>query len=179
MDLYIGNLTRQNVEFAYRVIDENSGIRMQRIPIGRQIRVAGNLNQPQIDSIVEHHAKYGMRPVSEVKSSKSFVGLCYSDRPISVNSIMLGMELNNGVLIARGKAMRQEAAVAAHNTIEHNMAETQIGNLQDFKVTIEQEERKGGAGEFDAAPVAEATRVTRRENPDAPQPRRGKRKAAA
>lgn len=184
MKLYIGNLTRQRVEFAYRVIGEAGGIRMQAIQIGRQIQVAGDLNQPQIDAIVEHHSKYGMIPVADIKRNKHFAGLCYSiDRPISADNIMLGLDLNIGVLVERGKAMRQEAAVAAHNNIEQHMDETQIGNLQDFKVTVEQEERKGGAGEFDAPPVAEATRVTRRDNPDAPrdEPRRriGKRKAAA
>jgi len=172
MKLYIANLTRQNVEFAYR-LPESTGVRTQHIPIGAQIRISGELSNADVDSIIEQHRKYGMIPAEEIKNKKGFAGLAYSvDKSVAAAGIEMALHSNTTVLLDRGKANRERVAVAANNMLERSLTESGIpGNLDHTDVTIVEDDRKNPTGE-EGAPVAEALRVTRDES----EPPRGRRK---
>lgn len=158
MQLYIGNATRQIVEFVYR-LPETPGARNQSVPIGGQVRVSGDLSRVQIDAIIDQHAKYGLVHVDAIDRTKPFIGLCYSvDRPISSDKLGRAMNHNMEVLTNLGKQFRQEAAVAENNRIEQHIAEEKMPiNLKDFEVSIVEESRKDSP----APQFAEGIRVSK------------------
>lgn len=117
MKLYISNCTQQVQDFVYR-LPETSGTRTQRIDIGGQIIVSGDLNPTQIDSILDQHAKYGLVSVDEVDRTRPFIGLCFSvDKPVIMDKVRRAMEHNTTVLNDRGRQLREEAAIFVNNQI--------------------------------------------------------------
>jgi|SRR5580765_1190204 len=168
MRLYIGNCTQQIVELPYRVI-ESAGVRFQKIGIGQQTPISGDLNQPQVDYIIEQLSKYGLMEFSEVKSTRGHVGLVYSvDKPIPSITLEYGMRQNKNVLINKGKETRKLAAVAINNAIETNLAENELANLDKLEVSIVEEDNpRGNTVDEDTGSrtIAEAVRVTRNEAP--------------
>jgi hypothetical protein len=152
-------------------------MRIQRIGIGRQIQVAGDLNTPDIDAIVKQHKKYGLIPVSEVKNIRTFTGLCYSvDRPISIDNIMLAMDRNTRILVERGKEFRKQAAVSASNLIDHHLAEANNpSTLETLEMSVVQEEKPN---QENVDMVAEGIRVTNKQidGQAPPPPRKRNRK---
>ena len=170
MHLFIANATRQNFHFVYRVPESNK-LREQTIPIGGQVRIAGDLNQHEIEAIIGQHRKYGLVPVQEVDRTKAFVGLCYSiDKLISVDKLGRAMSHNNDVLVARGKEIRQHAAVASNNALEASLAETQLPEqLRSMDMEIIEENHDD---RDETKPVAEGIRVSR--EGEAPTRRRRK-----
>lgn len=162
--LFIANVTKQLVQFAYRV-PERQGVVVQPIPIGGQIKVTplggkDDLSTPEIDAIIDQHRKYGLIPVEEVDSSKvPFCGMCYSvGKPITVDRLHKAMKRNEDALEEQGKVIRQEAAVAVNNQIEGTIGE----NLRQLEMSITEEEPRGGYSE-DHTPLGEGVRVIRSE----------------
>ena len=186
MKLYVANLTAQKVVFAYLMPDEHGkltggGHRTQDIPIGGQVVVAGDLTKEQIDAIIKHHRKYGMRSQDEIAARRStFVGVCYSiDRPVTTASIRNGLETNLTVLTEAGKQYRTEAAVAVSNAMEMQLQDQgRPEGLKELAMSLVEEEPSGGYRS--EKPVGEGVIVTR--DGDAPtrgQRRRGQQRAAA
>lgn len=181
MHLYIGNASRQNVAFMYRVL-ESTGIRTQHIPIGSQVKISGDLSSDEIEYIVGQHRKYGLTPADEIDRKREFVGTVYSvGKPIPYNKIMDAMNRNIFVLVERGKQIRQEAAIAEAVKIENDLVQTgRPESLSSFEATIV-EENPGGRNAGPA--MSEGLRVTRNANPDGSPKEtaktgRGRRKAA-
>jgi hypothetical protein len=161
-ELYIGNISKQVYQFAYRS-PERPGVIVQTIPIGGQIRVSPNgthidLSTPEIDSILDQHRTYGMVSIDEVNVSQSpFSGLCYSiGKQISVDKLRRAMLKKEEALKNYGQQLRREAALAVNSQIEE-----QIGApLRQLEMSFQEEEpRSGYADELDH--VAEGVRVTR------------------
>lgn len=144
MQLYVANCTKQDHDFTYR-IPEEAGVKKQKIPAGTQIPVfAKGLNKMQIDSVVEHHAKYGLVSFDEIDRTRPFVGLCYAvDRPIPINSILKAMEHNDGVLTKLGQQIRKDAAVATNAAI----VDGTDANLRSLEMSVVEEESPNGAPE--------------------------------
>src|SRR3974390_1318278 len=91
MDLYIGNATKQEQQFCYRV-PEDGRLRVQDIHVGTQIKVSGELTAQQIDAIVDQHRMYGLIPAAEAGKVKDFAGLCYSvGKPIQIDKLQLAI----------------------------------------------------------------------------------------
>ena len=140
MKMYVANCTQQVQNFIYR-LPETAGTRQQEIGIGSQIQISGDLNQKQIDAIVAQHSIYGMIRADEVDRTRAFVGICYAvDRKVDVDSIRRAAIHNQDVLQERGKQLRAEAAIAAHNKIN----EEDPGNpLKQLDVQITEEAKDG------------------------------------
>jgi hypothetical protein len=173
MRMYVGNCSQQVQDFYYRVPEEaqgrSSGLRMQKIDVGSQVIISGNLSTPQIESIVAQHAPYGLIRVDEIDRTRPYIGLCYDvDRPIPVNKLKYAIEHNREVLIKRGEEIRKETAVAVNQQLE----EVAPG-LTKSEFTL-QEEKTGTGPEHE--PLNEALRVTRYEGGPPPEaPRRKQR----
>jgi hypothetical protein len=171
VQLYVANVTKQVVQFAYRAV-EKSGVVVQTIPIGGQVLIAPqgsktDLSTPEIDVILDQHRKYGLVAIEEVESSKiPFHGMCYSiGKPISVERLHRAMKRNEDALEALGKQIREEAAVAVNNQIEGTIGE----NLKQLEMSITEEEPRGGYSE-DHEPLGEGVRVIRQTEGGAPLP---------
>lgn len=131
MKMYIANCTNQVQEFIYR-LPEVASIRSQPINIGRQILIAGNIGQEDVDAIIAQHSKYGFQSVQEVEQKSNagqrpFVGLVYQmDKPVSLEKIRRVLLLNHNVLIVRGREQRKAAAVAASDAINQQTEGTPL-----------------------------------------------------
>lgn len=175
-ELYIGNVSKQIHQFAYRAL-ERQGVIFQTIPIGGQIRVAPNgsktdLTAQEIDYIVDQHRSYGMVRIDEIDTIGPFSGLCYSiGKALSVERLHRAMKKKEEQLIMQGKKMRQEAALAVNSQIEEQIG----GPLRQLEMSFTEEEPRGGYAD-DADQLAEGIRVTRsQEGISADQGRRGRR----
>jgi hypothetical protein len=160
--LYVANVTKQIVQFAYR-LPERQGVIIQPIPIGGQVKISPlggreDLSTPEIDAILDQHRKYGLIPVGEIDSSKTpFHGMCYSvDKPISVDKLHRAMTRNEDALEQLGKDIRKEAAIAVNNQIEGTIGE----NLRQLEMSITEEEPRGGYPDTHE-PLGEGVRVIR------------------
>jgi len=181
MDLYVANCTNQPHIFAYKVPEYAAPFSVP-IPQGGQIKVpapAGGFNVHQINYIVDHHARYGMRKFDEIDRA-NFVGLVYAvDRPVALGVIQKALEHNLSVLTDRGNQNRRDAAIAADSQI----VDAYRGSGLVPPAVIDR-----GASEF------EITEVETKSNPSpemgqqrirvdragaAPEPRRGRRGRAA
>lgn len=171
MKLYIANCTKQAYHLASR-IPEMTGIKIAEIEIGGQRQIAGELNQPQINAIIDQHRIYGLASVEEFKRLKEFVPLIYSEgRPVSADIIRQVMALNNGVLVQRGRDMRQQAAVAANEAISEITPA-----LERLEMSVVEESR-GDLTEGD--PMAEGVRVEREAGQPKPVRKGGRPRKAA
>lgn len=140
--MYVLNCTRQNQEFWYR-LPESDKLLHQLIPIGGQIQVAGELNTPDIDAIIEQHARYGMVAYSEIDKYKPFIGYCYQlDKRFGdiAAALQRGFDHNDMVLEERGQQLREEAAVAINESIEAQRAPARLTALE---MTVEEEGDEG------------------------------------
>lgn len=174
MDLYIANLTKQNIDFAYRVPEEK-GARLQNIKVGSQIKITGpgGLNTKQVDAIINQNRKYGLIGVEEIDKTKPFAGMCFSvDSPVSIAKIERAISHNTKVLVERGQEMRQQAAVAEARRIEdHLTEESSPASLRNYEMSVVEENHSGASG---LDPVAEGTRVNRTTDEGGrPSPQRG------
>lgn len=131
--MYVANCTNQAQDFIYR-LPEVPAPRVQRIEIGRQILISGDLSQKDVEAVVSHHARYGLIKVSEIDRTRPFVGLCWDEKPISVERVKRLWLHNQGVLTQRGKDQRQAAAVAANNAVE----EQTPGALKSLELMVEE-----------------------------------------
>lgn len=124
MRMYVGNPTKQNHEFVYWVPNARSA-RVQRIPVGGQVCISGELDRDAVDMIVQHHAPYGLAAASEVEYAKDFVGLCYSiDKPIAAATLTKVMVHNERVLAEQGREIRRQTSVAGNEALQRNAMES-------------------------------------------------------
>lgn len=150
MKMFIANCTKQVQDFHYRLPE--SGVRMQRIEIGQQVQLAGDLSQPGVDAIVDHHKRYGMKSVDDARKARGqFTGLCYSfDKPVKIDDMQIVLQKNDDVLTTRGQTLRKEAAVATSAAITQN----QGSGLKALETSIVEQPKDGGEPE-----VQEGVRV--------------------
>ncbi len=154
MNIYVANCTKQIQEFVYRV-PEARGARVQKIPIGGQVKLSGDFVPAGVDSIVAQADKYGFVRVDAIDRTKAFVGLCYSvDKPVPVEAIQVAIKRNDGVLEERGRENRLEAAIAVNNALEEQ-------HENYLKLDMEVVEENQDKHEGDGAVVAEGVTVDR------------------
>ena len=170
MHLYIANMSKQDIIFQYRLVEEN-GVKQQRIPMLQQQRIAGDLTPVQLEGILEQHRKYNIVKWDEVDRARGLVTLCYSvDKPVNLNKIKALVEHNQAELVERGVRLRKEAAIMADHVISHPDPDHSVGP----GVSVEMVERPAKRG--DATEIEETIRVVK-PGVTTPAPKRGKRAA--
>lgn len=177
-ELYVGNVSKQIVQFAYRAL-ERPGIVLQTIPIGGQIRVSPDgrridLTSTEIDFIVDQHRTYGLTSVDEFDKAGPFSCLCFQiGKPISAEKLRRAMDKRETGLGDFGKKLRQEAALAVNSQIEE-----QIGApLRNLEMSFTEEEPRGGYSD-DMDHISEGVRVTRLSEHGPPVADTGRRRRA-
>lgn len=175
--LYVGNATRQTCMFSYCVIKGGTP-RTQSIPPGAQVRISGDLLPSQVDYIVRQHAKYGIIAADAANQARGFRGICYSiGKPIAAVKLTMLLETNHSALVAAGREIREQNAVAQSGVIDQVLAENDRPEaLKSMEFTIQQEERDPNNSE---PQFSEGFRVIRGGADQSPTPsRRGRRRAA-
>jgi hypothetical protein len=161
MKMFVANGSHQIIDFQYR-LPEVKNYRQQTIPIGGQIRIAGELSQKDIDLIVEHHTIYGMVHFREISDHKDiFIPYIYSvENYMSSDTIAELIVQNREFNDEQGKKQRQAAALTVNNMIEETISDT----LKNFEMTVVEQDSKDRN-----ATVSEGIRVTRDREKGAPQ----------
>jgi len=181
-DLFIGNATKQNMVFAYAVRRETGDmhVRSQPIPVGQQVKIAGDLSSDDIDWIIKQHAKYGLVAADTIDKARAFHGTCYSiGKPITAARLTYMIEYNMSKLVDQGIEIRRTNAVAQNNNVIRALDEAgRQESLNALRITVQQER----ADPNNSVPqMAEGLIVTDNMsmNPNAPpaQPAVGKKRA--
>ena len=121
-DLHIANISTQDHDFVFS-LPENKRHHMRKIPAGGQI-VLKDISPEAAKAIIDHHATYGMRDVAKISREKAYAGLCYSEKPIKYEGIADAIEHNMNQLEEEGKRLRDQAAVAADQSLIQNAPDT-------------------------------------------------------
>ena len=174
--LYIGNATRQILNFQYRVSKE-APLREQVIPSGEQVKISGELTPAQVDYIVQKQAKYGVVAADTIDQARGFIGVCYSiGKPITSVRLTLLMQKNHEALVGLGRSIREQAAIAQNNMLETALIENgRPERLTELEITVQQERKDP---EHDLPQFSEGFRVIRG-GVDAPRPKKARGRRAA
>lgn len=173
--LYIGNATRQNLEFHYRIAKDAPAWN-QPIPAGTQIRIPKDLTPAQSDYVVRQMSKYGIVAADSIDQARGFHGTCYAiGQPIKGMKLALLMEHNLGELVKMGREIREQTAVAQNNMLETTLIENgRPERLTQMDLTIQQEDHDARNS---VPQLSEGFRVVRGSDRPAPQPKSRRRAA--
>jgi hypothetical protein len=178
--MWVANCTTQVWEFAY-TLPGGKRSRRQIIEVGRQIRLAGELSPLDIQAIVRQWERYGLRPITEVKSLRDYTGLIFSlDGPINPEKYVKPVLIvNHDVLEERGRQQRIEAGIASAAQLSES-AKAAGMPMGDLEVSIIEDEHTDGT----EPTFAETVKITRKTSKTKPTVetrtvQAGKRKQAA
>ena len=143
MKMYIANCTTANQDFQARIPE--AGVVRQLIPSGEQILIPTDLNTLQIEAIVQQHAPYGLININEIERTNNFTGQVYSlDKKVDMDRVRRVLEKNFSVLDARGKKIRQEAAVAVNDAVERQVQNTGAhSTIREMEFSVQEVEKNG------------------------------------
>ena len=174
MHVYIGNATKQVLQFCYRV-PERKGAIVQTVPILGQTRLSVDMDRPQIDALIEQWAKYGLVEITEAdRIQGEFEGFLLSvGKPIPAEKLKRAAVKKDDVLGRRGEVLRREAALAMVNTIE---AESGGRQARQYEISVSEIEPEQGFANPRDKHIAEGFRIVT-DNPGPRPGRRGRRSA--
>jgi hypothetical protein len=163
-DVFIGNATKQILEFAYKLPERK--LVTQRVGVFKQVRLAVDCSQKDIDAIFEQWGKYGLVNATEIESvRKDFEGYLISvGKPIASEKLARATHYREDVLVERGKQLRKDAAIAMMNTIENETGQI----AKNYEVSVAEIEPRAGFTNPDDSHVAEGFRAEREERPQSP-----------
>jgi hypothetical protein len=148
--LFIANLTKQHQHFLYSVPEGDGDDRtyqsmQEYIDIGSQVQLPDTLTQAQLDIIVQHHSRYGMKPYDEARKIRDFTGLCYRfEEPVPMNDqgfIDDIVKSNNHTLDERNDKRRELTTVAINDRLRR---EASGSRAPLRRVEVEQVEETDG-----------------------------------
>ena len=156
--LYIANCMKQTYDFTYRVPGEDMHtlrkLNTVTIPPGTQARVHIEASLTVLDAIIEQHRNYGLVPLSEMVTTRGFVGICYSfDKPVPLDQLEYAIDHNNGVLFDRGTQQREAAAMVVDQALEATIGQTIGQPLRAVEIEV--------AEDSDSPKLSSALRVSR------------------
>ncbi len=138
--LYVANTSKQHNHFYYR-LPEDPVARYEEIRIGTQARIGGDLSHEVIQRIIKQHEVYGLRPESELKNAKGYVGLCYSvDKPVKMESLLGTFESNDVAMNERAEDRREETSAAIASGIQSTL-EASGGTMNRAEVEVVEDTR--------------------------------------
>ena len=170
--VYVGNATKQILEFVYRLPERKQPI-TQHVPIYKQVKLTPDFSAPDIDAILTQWGKYGMVNCTEMESvRKDFEGFLISvGKPIPLDKLERAAYYRSEVLEERGKKMRAEAAVAMINTIENETGTV----AKNYEISVAEIEPPQGFSRPNDRHIAEGFRAERDARPNMPTPEPPKR----
>ena len=117
MQLNIGNSTKQDHDFTYRLPNNPSKIVVMPIPKGSQIDIKGE--REELESILDQHRQYGLIDVKEFDKDKKFSGLVFSfNGKIDMDKLAHAREHHNEVIDENANNIRKATTAASAASIE-------------------------------------------------------------
>jgi hypothetical protein len=175
--VYVANASLQRHEFTYRIPGQ-SRTRTIPIPAMSQVRIPEDIDDMM--AFADQHEPYGFVGVDALKSMKikSQVKLLFRvGSPISSEMIQSLYNLNRGFLDEFGKKLRMEAAIASNalvnKALEEQRAEGLEANVNNFEMTIQEEEPKDGYS--NSSPIGEGFKIEPESGHVAHRGKRGRR----
>ena len=139
MKLFIGNATRQVMDFRYRDL-ETMAPRSQKIQPGSQIKISGDLTTEMIDHVINQHDKYGMVAETKIDQARAFHGTCYAiNQPITATRLVYLMDGNIEHLVKRGNEIRRTNAVAHSEGVNNVLRRAEREEIPVLELTVQQE----------------------------------------
>jgi hypothetical protein len=168
MDVFIGNATKQLLQFAYRVAERKGPI-VQIVPVLSQIKLSWDFTPHDVDALFEHWSQYGLVDVTEMHSVREgFEGYLASvGKPIAVDNLVLAHEKHNEVLDQHGQEIREQAAIV----IEEEVHKQSGMPPNTFEISVAEEIPEHGFTDSNKH-VAEGFRLQRGPNAPPPDPKR-------
>lgn len=125
--LFIANGTNQIQDFHFRLPGAKQ-VQQQKIAIGGQELISGDLTEQQITAIVNHHGKYGMIPASEIGTPGAPAPYAFQvDKAFTSAQILTLVKRNHGELVEMGRKIRENAAVIVGNSLGKGIRESGTG----------------------------------------------------
>lgn len=121
MDLYIANTSEQDHIFHWRE-PESDRIFNDTVPAGSQVKVLSNKPEDVVKSVIDHHARYGLKSVAEAPKEKdNKVPLVYSiDKPISQDVYGIVQEVNDDINFKQVQLGKEKMAYSFAKGIERD-----------------------------------------------------------
>lgn len=170
MKLYIANTSQQVQNLQYRLPETRSPMQ-QTLEVGQQKMIGRNdMSQLDIDAVVAQLSVYGLVAANEVDRQMigKAVPYIYSvDKTIPTSLMHRVIMHNRGILVARGKEQRLEAAIATSQTIN----EVTDNNLQTLEMAVTED--RPGTMEHQEPAINEGVRVEATAEPE-PTPKPSK-----
>lgn len=142
MTLYVANLSRNVLEFTYRIAGENRYFTTKIMPFTQESVYPGGTADEHA-FIVEQNARYGLIPVSDIDRTKRFIGMCYQyDKPIQPDKMMPVAQHNEDALNREALESRKIAAIAMDEALARTAQESGV-KFNGLEVDLEEQEQKG------------------------------------
>jgi hypothetical protein len=140
--LYIANCTKNVQDFLYRLPEVHQLYKVT-IPMGGQAEIYEDTDKATLGLIIDQHAMYGMKAVSELDRTRGYTGLCYQfDKPIDVERIMSAVAHNDDELVRQAHEVRKAQAAGISAAIDQNMMGSE-SQLQSLEVEIVEQKKPG------------------------------------
>ena len=116
MRLNIGNATKQNHDFLFRM-PGLAKVNVLPIPKGSQVHIEGN--REDLDFIIAQHVRYGLIDVKEFGKQKNFAGLVFSfNGTINMDKLAEAREIHNDFIDENAQNIREATTAASAAIIE-------------------------------------------------------------
>lgn len=142
--LYIANTTKQDHDFTFLLPERKFATRIP-IPAGTQAPVVKGATAEEVDHIIAHHRRYGLKSAQEAAKSKEFVGMCYSvDTEVRFKDMRVIFDHNDAALQEKGVENLKQIAAAANAGIDANLQQAGIDpNAAHVELEVKEENTPG------------------------------------
>lgn len=116
--LYIANTTKQTHLFQHRLKDNQ-----QKIDPGAQILVKNKeLEESEVNDIIAHYGRHGMRSAQDAARTRGYVGLVYSiGEPVRLDAMFETFERNTEALNRQGQERLETQVAAIRESVEQTL----------------------------------------------------------
>jgi hypothetical protein len=162
MPLYVANLSRNVLEFTYRVAGENRYFTTKILPFAQE-SIYSRGTPDELASIVDQNKPYGLVAVSDIDRTKAFIGMCYQfDKPIQPDKMIPVARHNDDVLTRDAQESRKITAIAMDNALARSAQETGL-KFNGVEVELEEQEQKGSDTQINETIAVEGQGRSRRQ----------------
>ncbi len=143
MQLNLGNATKQDHDFTYRLPNNPMKIVVRTIPKGSQIDIQGD--KDELENIIAQYERFGLVEVRECAKTPKFSGLVFSfNGKINMDKLGQAREAHGDFIDQNAQEIREATAAAVAGSID---GEASAVGANVGKTTMDIEELPGAGSE--------------------------------